>query len=84
MKAGRPGTSLPSPMTVSRDIKAAFERCQECIDTILKVSPLHLVGGHLLNVCNITLWSCISTDVLTSPNHHAFVVLEIRTIVGSY
>jgi hypothetical protein len=39
MKAGCPGTSLPSPMTVSRDVKAAFERCRECIDNILKVCP---------------------------------------------
>jgi hypothetical protein len=39
MKAGRPGTSLPSSLTVSRDIKATFKRCRERIDTFLKVSP---------------------------------------------
>jgi len=32
MKAGQPGTSLPSPITVSCNIKAAFEHCRECID----------------------------------------------------
>jgi hypothetical protein len=37
MKAGRPGTTIPSPMTVSQDIDTAFERCCECIDQILKV-----------------------------------------------
>ena len=41
MKAGHPGTTIPSPMTVSRDIKSAFERCHERIDQILKVC-LHL------------------------------------------
>ena len=38
MKAGRPGTTIPSPMTVSRDINSAFERCRERVDQILKVS----------------------------------------------
>ena len=41
MKAGHPGTTIPSPMTVSQDIKSAFERCHEHIDQILKVC-LHL------------------------------------------
>lgn len=38
MKAGRPGTSIPTPVTVSRDIKISFEKCRERIDKILKVS----------------------------------------------
>jgi hypothetical protein len=38
MQAGRPGTSLPCPSTVSRDIKAAFKICRERIDELLKVS----------------------------------------------
>jgi hypothetical protein len=37
MKAGRPGTSLPTPMTVGRDIELSFEKCRERIDKILKV-----------------------------------------------
>jgi hypothetical protein len=37
MKAGRPGTSLPTPSTVARDVKASFEKCRERIDKILKV-----------------------------------------------
>jgi len=36
MKAGRPGTSLPSPMTVARDIKLSFDTCRSRIDKILK------------------------------------------------
>ena len=38
MKAGRPGTSIPTPMTVARDVKLSFEQCRERIDNILKVS----------------------------------------------
>lgn len=37
MKAGRPGTSLPSSVTVGRDVIISFERCRERIDKILKV-----------------------------------------------
>ena len=37
MKAGRPGTSLPSPMTVARDVKLSFDTCRSCIDKILNV-----------------------------------------------
>jgi hypothetical protein len=37
MKAGRPGTSIPSQKTVSRDIQLAFNNCQLRIDKILRV-----------------------------------------------
>ena len=37
MKTGRPGTSLPTPMTVARDVKLSSEKCRERIDKILKV-----------------------------------------------
>ena len=36
MKSGCPGTTMPSPMMVSRDINSAFEGCCEHIDHILK------------------------------------------------
>lgn len=37
MKAGRPGVSIPSQRTVSRDIQSAFEKCRLRIDRILRV-----------------------------------------------
>jgi hypothetical protein len=37
MMAGRPSTQIPSPMTVSRDIKVAFELSRARVDKILKV-----------------------------------------------
>ncbi|KAG6825006.1 hypothetical protein H0H92_005103 [Tricholoma furcatifolium] len=35
MKAGQPSTSISSPTTISRDIKAAFQACCQRIDSIL-------------------------------------------------
>ena len=37
MKAGRPGTSLPTPATVARDVKLSFKRCCERINKIIMV-----------------------------------------------
>jgi hypothetical protein len=37
MKAGRPGTEIPSNTTVARDMRSAFERCKERIDNLLQV-----------------------------------------------
>jgi hypothetical protein len=41
MKTGHPGTSIPSPWTVVRDVKLVFERTREQLDKILKVRFLH-------------------------------------------
>ena len=37
MKAGRPMTYIPSPPTVSRDIRTLFEFTRQQIDEMLKV-----------------------------------------------
>ena len=37
MKTGHPGTFLPSPKTVSRDIELAFDTCQLQVDQLLWV-----------------------------------------------
>ena len=58
IKAGYPGTSLPSPMTVSHNIRATFECCYEHIDTILKVSLWICIMDCLFNLCIGTLWAC--------------------------
>ena len=58
MKARQPGTSLPSPITASCDIKAVFEHCCEHIDTILKVCLPIGTMGCLFNHCIGTLWAC--------------------------
>ena len=55
MKAGRPGISIPTPMTVGRDIKISFEKCHEQIDKILRVSFTlpRMLGPPQIIVC---LW----------------------------
>jgi hypothetical protein len=40
LTAGRPNAILPSPDTISRDIDAAFEKCQDRIAKLLQVSVL--------------------------------------------
>ena len=58
MKAGRPGTTIPSPMMVSRDIDTAFERCRERIDQILKVCLHSRVPFNDLRSTTGTSGSC--------------------------
>ncbi|KAG6913790.1 hypothetical protein DXG01_004289 [Tephrocybe rancida] len=73
MKAGRPGTTLPSPSTVSRDIKAAFERCHERIDGILRNHDGHVHFAtdawtvHLHHQGNILVFLL---DVMEVPESH--------------
>ena len=43
MKAGHPGTSLPSPMMVACDVKIFFDKCHFHIDKILKVRMHHIL-----------------------------------------
>lgn len=38
MKTGRPGQYVPSPSTVSRDVKRVFVRCRSRIARMLQVS----------------------------------------------
>jgi hypothetical protein len=37
MKTGRPEQYIPSPSTVSRDVKRVFARCRQRIATMLQV-----------------------------------------------
>ncbi|KAG6807073.1 hypothetical protein H0H92_008924, partial [Tricholoma furcatifolium] len=61
--AGRPTTTIPSPTTVSRDIKAAFEACRSQIDNILWKHEGHV---HF------------ATDAWTLPNHRAMVAWTVH------
>jgi hypothetical protein len=63
LTAGRPHIKLPSPDTMSHDIKASFNMCRECIATLLHDHPGRL---HF------------ATDAWTSPNHRAFVAWTVH------
>jgi len=58
LTTGRPNVKIPSPNTVRRDVKAAYEKCRERISKLLRDHPGRI---HF------------ATDAWTSPNHRAFV-----------
>ncbi|KAF8132937.1 hypothetical protein EV363DRAFT_1295730 [Boletus edulis] len=61
MKTGRPEYYLPSPATVSRDVKLVFVHTRQWITKMLREYSRRI---------NFT------TDPWTSPNHHAFVAFS--------
>ncbi|KAG2139343.1 hypothetical protein DEU56DRAFT_972441 [Suillus clintonianus] len=63
MKMGRPEYYLPSPSTVSRDVKLVFANVRQRITRMLQE-----YDGEL----NFT------TDAWTSPNHKAFVAVSVH------
>ena len=63
MTAGRPHLTVPSPMTISRDIKDVFDASREKIHKLLLDHPGRL---HF------------STDTWTSPNQRAFVAWVVH------
>jgi hypothetical protein len=60
MKTGRPDYYIPSPTTVSRDVKRVFANVRKCIAKMLQEH-----NGKLN----------FATDAWTSPNHKAFVAV---------
>ncbi|KAF9560223.1 hypothetical protein CPC08DRAFT_613634, partial [Agrocybe pediades] len=63
MKTGRPNYYIPSPSTVSRDVRVVFARSRQRIATMLQKhdGKLHF-----------------ATDAWTSPNHRAFVAVTVH------
>jgi len=47
MKTGRPGYQVPSPETVSRDVKKVFVRVRKRIGKTLQVGLSVLFSGHI-------------------------------------
>jgi hypothetical protein len=63
MKTGRPGYYIPSPKTVSRDVKKVFANVRNRLAKMLRDHE-----GKLN----------FSTDAWTSPNHKAFVAVTVH------
>ncbi|KAA1478817.1 hypothetical protein DENSPDRAFT_788475 [Dentipellis sp. KUC8613] len=66
MKTGRPGYYIPSPSTVSRDVKLVFARARNRIAKLL-----HEYKGDLN----------FATDTWSSPNHRAFIALTVHLLL---
>jgi hypothetical protein len=60
---GHPHLKVPSPNTVQRDVKAAYNKCRQRITKLLREHPGHI---HF------------ATDAWTSTNHHAFVAWTVH------
>lgn len=84
MKTGRPGYWVPSPTTVSRDVKVVFARSRSRIAKMLRVRQIQfafhvqvLIRGLL---CRQEYKGRLSfaTDAWTSPNHRAFVAVTVH------
>ncbi|KAF9029672.1 hypothetical protein BJ165DRAFT_1315297, partial [Panaeolus papilionaceus] len=63
MKTGRPEYYLPSPRTVSRDVRTVFAKSRQRIAGILQ---RHKGRLHF------------ATDAWTSPNHHAYMAVTVH------
>ncbi|KAG1797936.1 hypothetical protein EV424DRAFT_1265608, partial [Suillus variegatus] len=63
MKTGRPEYYIPSPSTVSRDVKLVFARTRQRIAKMLQEHD-----GQL----------SFATDAWTSPNHKAFIAVSVH------
>ena len=63
LTAGRPHITIPSPSTITRDVKSSFEACHSRISQLLRDHTGRLHFG---------------TDAWTSPNQRAFVVWMVH------
>ena len=84
MISGRPGYKLPSPMTVSRDVRVVFVRTRARLARMLQVC----ISVYILMVVSVThnvnvmqrnpATPSYGTDAWTSPNHKAFVAFSVH------
>ncbi len=81
MKTGRPGYYVPSPSTVSRDVKTVFARTRVRIAQLLRVS--RTVSFMRAQTTHTTAQDydgklSFGTDAWTSPNHRAFIAISVH------
>ena len=80
MKTGRPKYYLPSPSTVSCDVRLIFARTWQWIAKMLKVSVLHVndLDGSTHRTKEYEGRINFTTNVWSSPNHWAFVAFSVH------
>jgi hypothetical protein len=80
MKTGQPNYYLPSPMTVSRDVKKVFARTRNRIAKMLQVclSKINQYESSNFALQEYKGKLNFATDCWTSPNHHAFIAITVH------
>lgn len=79
MKTGRPGYYVPSPSTVSRDVKTVFARTRVRIAQLLRVSKtISFMHESLTRMQDYDGKLSFATDAWTSPNHRAFIAITVH------
>jgi len=81
MKTGRPEYYIPSPSTVSRDVRMVFARTRQRIASMLQVSECLQQTKREKGLTEVKKYDGelnFATDAWTSPNHKAFVALTVH------
>lgn len=79
MKTGRPDCYIPSPVTLSRDVKSVFVRIREHIAKTLQVCKYHHHSYIILTRSqNLDSKLSFATDAWTSPNHKAYIAITVH------
>lgn len=82
MKTGRPDYNIPSPETISRDVKKVFVRCRQRIAKMLQVCTALRISifRSILTVTHQEYDGALSfaTDAWTSPNHKPYVAVTVH------
>jgi hypothetical protein len=82
MKTGRPEYHIPSPETVSRDVRNVFVNVRKRIAKMLKVSSVKdFLIKKKTHVWDSQEHDCalnFGTDAWTSPNHKAYVAVTVH------
>lgn len=80
MKTGRPGYYVPSPSTVSRNVKTVFARTRRRTAQLLRVSRglTHTRRSYSPHRQDYDGKLSFGTDAWTSLNHGAYVVISVH------
>ncbi len=80
MKTGRPEYKIPSPSTVSRDVRRVFAKCRARIAKMLRVRscPCDKVARWLTSVQDFDGELNFTFDAWTSPNHKALLAFAVH------
>jgi len=80
LMVGQPSTQLPSDDTISQDIKAAYEKCQDRVVKLLQVSLFNIV----YQFCNYTYSTRNTLAVSTLPRMPGCLQITALSLPGPF